>query len=77
MADKNGPATTVQPQGTEAWTERARGVGPAFIEPRTELGRRLCSIRRRIEASRPALLDWDALDHEVAERRGGAQRNSR
>lgn len=39
--------------------------------PRTELGRELLEIRRRIVASGQLLLDWDDLEREVAERRGG------
>lgn len=52
--------------GTENldWTYR--------YEPRTPLGRRLMDIRKRIIASgQPLLDDWDDLDREVAERRGG------
>ncbi len=41
------------------------------IEPRTELGRKLIAIRRRIEESGEPLLDWDGLERELAERRGG------
>jgi hypothetical protein len=41
---------------------------------RTELGRELMEIRKRIVASGQALLDWDELEREVAERRGGASR---
>jgi hypothetical protein len=37
---------------------------------RTELGRRLREIRRRIVASGQPLLDADGLDREVRDRRG-------
>lgn len=39
--------------------------------PRTELGRRLMAIRQEIVASGTPLLDWDDIEREVAERRGG------
>jgi hypothetical protein len=42
------------------------------FEPRTELGRRLWELRKRIVSSGEPLLDWDDLEREVAERRGGA-----
>ncbi len=38
---------------------------------RTALGRRLREIRQRIEASGQPLLDWDGIDRELWERRGG------
>lgn len=41
--------------------------------PRTPLGAKLLEIRRRIEASGQPLLDWDGVEGEVAERRGGAR----
>ena len=37
---------------------------------RTELGQRLREIRQRIKATGQQLLDWDALDRELLERRG-------
>ena len=40
--------------------------------PKTSLGRRLWAIRERIVASGEPLLDWDDIDREIAERRGGA-----
>lgn len=40
--------------------------------PRTPLGEKLLEIRRRIVASGQPLLDWDGVEREVAERRGGA-----
>lgn len=42
------------------------------FHPRTPLGRRLWEIRKRIVESGEPLLDWDDLEREVAERRGGA-----
>lgn len=41
--------------------------------PRTELGRRLMELRAQIVASGERLLDWDDVNREVAERRGGAR----
>ena len=38
--------------------------------PRTPLGARLLEIRRRVVSSGAPLLDWDALEREIAERRG-------
>ena len=38
--------------------------------PRTELGKRLWEIRKRIVASGTPLLDWDGVSQEVADRRG-------
>ena len=46
-------------------------ISPAF-EPKTPLGRRLWSIRKRIVASGETLLGWDEIEKEVAARRGGA-----
>ena len=41
------------------------------FKPRTPLGRRLWELRKRIVASGEPLLDWDDLEREIAERRGG------
>jgi hypothetical protein len=41
------------------------------FQPRTPLGRRLWELRKRIVASGEPLLDWDDIDREIAERRGG------
>ena len=40
----------------------------------SDLGVRLIKIRERIVASGAPLLDWDDIEREVRERRGGAQR---
>jgi hypothetical protein len=40
------------------------------FEPRTAIGKKLWTIRKRIVASGEDLLDWDGIDREVAERRG-------
>ena len=41
------------------------------FQPKTPLGRRLRELRKRIVASGEPLLDWDDLEREIAERRGG------
>jgi hypothetical protein len=41
------------------------------FKPRTPLGRRLWKLRKRIVASGEPLLDWDDLEREIVERRGG------
>jgi len=41
------------------------------FEPRTELGRRLWELRKKIVASGEPLLSRDEIEREVAERRGG------
>ncbi len=38
-------------------------------EPKTELGRKLMSLRQEIERSGEPLLDWDDLEREIAEYR--------
>jgi hypothetical protein len=45
--------------------------------PRTRLGAQLRKIRSAIVASGAELLDWDALDREVAKRRGEANGEAR
>ena len=39
--------------------------------PRTALGRRLLELRAKIIAAGIPLLDWDGVEREVQERRGG------
>lgn len=43
---------------------------PEF-QPKTPLGRRLWELRQQIVASGELLLDWEDLEREIAERRGG------
>ena len=55
--------------------------GPALISeeefyPRTELGRRLWELRKKIVASGEPLLDRDEVEREIAERRGGVSEHS-
>ena len=40
------------------------------FKPKTPLGRRLWSIRKRIVASGETLLGWDEIEKEVAARQG-------
>jgi len=49
---------------------RSDGATVPPAAPRTELGRRLWDIRRRIVTSGVPLLDWDQIEAEVAARRG-------
>jgi hypothetical protein len=65
---------------------RARGSEPdvqpggqsqnSFI-PRTELGRRLLRIRRKILASGQPLLHWNNIESELRDRRGEANEETR
>lgn len=45
---------------------------PEEYVPQTPLGRRLWQIRQGIVESGEPLLDWDDVEREVAERRGGS-----
>jgi hypothetical protein len=45
----------------------------ASYKPKTLLGQRLKEIRAEIVASGELLLDWEGIEHEKAERRGGYQ----
>lgn len=47
------------------------GEGWKRSRPRTSLGRQLWEIRERIVASGAPLLDWDEIEEELADRRGG------
>lgn len=42
----------------------------SVFRPKTELGKRLWSIRKRIVASGDPLLNWDQIEEEIAARRG-------
>jgi hypothetical protein len=44
---------------------------PLSFVPRTELGERLLALRNKIIAGGEPLLDWEAVEKEVADRRGG------
>lgn len=52
----------------KALTSRAECI------PRTRLGKKLLEIRQRIVASGRPLLDWEDIDRELAEQRGGQRR---
>ena len=45
----------------------------ASYQPKTLLGQRLKEIRAEIVASGEPLLDWEGIEREKAERRGGYQ----
>jgi hypothetical protein len=42
------------------------------FKPRTELGKRLLTLRKKILASRKGLSSWDEVEREVSDRRGAA-----
>jgi hypothetical protein len=42
------------------------------FHPRSPLGQKLWEIRRRVIESGEPLLDWEGLERELAERRGGS-----
>ena len=46
-------------------------VQPEEYVPRTELGRKLWEIRKRIVAAGEATMTWEDIEREVAERWGG------
>jgi hypothetical protein len=58
----------------KVWDEELpeRQDGLARYVPQTPLGRRLWEIRQGIVESGEPLLDWDDVEREVAERRGGS-----
>jgi hypothetical protein len=61
------------PDATEAQLVPVNSSETAAHSARTELGRQLREIRRRIVASGQPLLDADELDREVRDRRGDRQ----
>jgi hypothetical protein len=69
--DKHGPKlgrTDSVGAGASAAPSRVLSTG----KPRTALGQRLMNIRVHILASGEPRLDWDAIEKEIAERRGGS-----
>lgn len=44
-----------------------------LLQPRTSLGRKMAETRARIIVSGEQLLDWDEIEQEIAERRGGIE----
>jgi hypothetical protein len=66
--------TAIPPTETTKATMDAQRPAPPENDaesPRTLLGARLTEIRKRIGASEQPLLDWDGIEREGAERRGG------
>lgn len=57
-------------QAAESKESGAEEASASPTPPRTELGRELWMIRRRILASGVPLLDWSQIEAEVAARRG-------
>jgi hypothetical protein len=55
------------------WGEEKPQDPVASYQPKTLLGRRLKEIRAEIVASGEPLLDWEGIEHEKNERRGGYQ----
>lgn len=53
--------------------DRCHNQGEETYHPRTELGRKLMSIRAKIVASGEPLLNWEEIEREVKERRGEAK----
>lgn len=58
----------------KVWDEKLpeRQEAPEEYVPQTPLGQRLWQIHQRIVESGEPLLDWDDVEREVAERRGGS-----
>jgi hypothetical protein len=56
------------------WDEEIpeRQKAPEQYVPQTSLGQRLWQIRQEVVESGEPLLDWDDVEREVAERRGGS-----
>ena len=61
-----------EPTGSGQGRANTHGLESTAYEPRTPLGKRLMELRRRIVESGEPLLDWNALERELAERRGEA-----
>jgi hypothetical protein len=55
------------------WGEEKPQDPVAFYQPKTLLGTRLKEIRAEIVASGEPLLDWEGIEGEKNERRGGYQ----
>src|SRR5688572_9600149 len=77
MEGRSMASTAPSPaETTDVATEAQRHVPSEILAessyvPRTPLGARLMEIRKRIVASGQPLLDWDEIEREVSERRGG------
>jgi hypothetical protein len=65
-------------KNTPAHAKRRTSRAPGAVRAsRTKLGDILRKIRNDIVASGAVLLDWDALDREIAERRGDTNGEAR
>ncbi|NEV62355.1 hypothetical protein [Thiorhodococcus minor] len=65
---------SILPEPSEPATDDGFIVGDAVVnvyQPRTELGRRLVELRRAHLLGGGKLLDWDEIEAEARERRGG------
>ena len=60
---------SIHERGAAKASAATRDVAPYV--PRTELGRKLWEIRKRIVAAGKATMTWEDIEREVAERRGG------
>jgi hypothetical protein len=49
---------------------RTMGFSHKKVAPRTIMGAKLWKLRKKIVASGTPLLDWDAIEQEVIERKG-------
>jgi hypothetical protein len=71
------PAKAARPQKGEATgadvrgTPATSGADPAYEPARTPLGADLRRLRAKIVESGEPLLSWEAIEKEVADRRGG------
>lgn len=53
-------------------------IGEPFpYTPKTSLGKRLLKLRAKIMASGERVLDWEEIEKEVANRRGGLEGGTR
>ena len=55
---------------SEAKKKAASGEERDLYLPRTDLGRKLWEIRKKIVASGAPLLGWEEIEAEIADRRG-------
>jgi hypothetical protein len=70
MANTKQPKTEVaQGETIEAPNGQVDDFDATYV-PKTDLGRRLMEIRKRIVASGQPLLSWEELEREIDERRG-------
>lgn len=68
----SSPPLLSSSEGQEA--DAGRPTGDAVVDnyqPRTELGRKLIELRRAHIRASGQLLNWEEIDAEVRERRGG------